>query len=72
MTIFGKYTTHVRLAHLSRAAEYYYLCALDMPRKTALFFDLDHTIWDFDRNATETLLELVDTYQFHRLAAGRR
>lgn len=29
-----------------------------------LFFDLDHTIWDFDKNATETLFEL---YEEHRL-----
>ncbi|WP_462264460.1 YjjG family noncanonical pyrimidine nucleotidase [Mucilaginibacter sp.] len=29
-----------------------------------LFFDLDHTLWDFDRNAEETLLEL---YSVHRL-----
>lgn len=28
-----------------------------------IFFDLDHTLWDFDRNAEETLLELYDTYQ---------
>lgn len=27
-----------------------------------LFFDLDHTIWDFDRNAEETLLELYERY----------
>ena len=27
-----------------------------------IFFDLDHTIWDFDRNAEETLTELYDTY----------
>lgn len=27
-----------------------------------IFFDLDHTIWDFDRNAEETLLELYDIY----------
>ena len=27
-----------------------------------LFFDLDHTLWDFDLNAKETLLELYDTY----------
>lgn len=27
-----------------------------------LFFDLDHTLWDFDTNAKETLLELYDTY----------
>jgi len=31
-----------------------------------LFFDLDHTIWDFDKNATETLLEL---YELHGLEA---
>ena len=30
-----------------------------------IFFDLDHTIWDFDRNAYETLMEL---YVHHRLA----
>lgn len=27
-----------------------------------LFFDLDHTIWDFDRNAEETLHELYHAY----------
>ena len=30
----------------------------------ALFFDLDHTIWDFDKNAEETLFEL---YELRRL-----
>ena len=29
-----------------------------------IFFDLDHTIWDFDRNAHETLMEL---YEIHKL-----
>ncbi|CAM4103859.1 putative hydrolase of the HAD superfamily [Pedobacter westerhofensis] len=28
-----------------------------------IFFDLDHTIWDFDRNAEETLTELYHHYQ---------
>ncbi len=28
-----------------------------------LFFDLDHTIWDFDANAEETLIELYDLYR---------
>jgi putative hydrolase of the HAD superfamily len=27
-----------------------------------LFFDLDHTLWDFDANAKETLLELYDIF----------
>ncbi|TKC05211.1 YjjG family noncanonical pyrimidine nucleotidase [Pedobacter frigoris] len=32
-----------------------------------IFFDLDHTIWDFDRNAQETLLELYTQYELHKL-----
>lgn len=32
-----------------------------------IFFDLDHTIWDFDRNARETLMELYDSYQLQKL-----
>jgi putative hydrolase of the HAD superfamily len=32
-----------------------------------IFFDLDHTIWDFDRNAEETLYELYDIYQLDEL-----
>lgn len=32
-----------------------------------IFFDLDHTIWDFDRNAEETLMELYQHYKLHEL-----
>ena len=32
-----------------------------------IFFDLDHTLWDFDRNATEVLHELYDKFSFHEL-----
>ncbi|MFM6954269.1 MAG: YjjG family noncanonical pyrimidine nucleotidase [Sphingobacteriaceae bacterium] len=32
-----------------------------------LFFDLDHTLWDFDRNAEETLHELYQTYGLKNL-----
>jgi len=32
--------------------------------KKHIFFDLDHTLWDFDKNAEETLNELFTTYQF--------
>jgi len=32
--------------------------------KKHIFFDLDHTIWDFDKNAEEALYEL---YDIHRL-----
>lgn len=35
--------------------------------KEHLFFDLDHTLWDFDRNAEETLSELFDIYRFRDL-----
>ena len=35
--------------------------------KRDIFFDLDHTIWDFEKNAEETLMELFDTYQFSGL-----
>lgn len=32
-----------------------------------IFFDLDHTLWDFDRNAEETLQELYGTYGLEAL-----
>lgn len=35
--------------------------------KKAVFFDLDHTLWDFDKNAEETLAELFKTYRFEAL-----
>jgi len=35
--------------------------------KKHIFFDLDHTIWDFDRNAGETLNELYHTYNLNKL-----
>jgi len=35
--------------------------------KKDIFFDLDHTIWDFDRNAQETLKDLYFSYQFDQL-----
>lgn len=28
-----------------------------------LFFDLDHTLWDFDRNSAESLAELYETFR---------
>ncbi|MCX2452673.1 YjjG family noncanonical pyrimidine nucleotidase [Pedobacter sp. PLR] len=32
-----------------------------------IFFDLDHTIWDFDKNAEETLMELYHHYELAAL-----
>jgi putative hydrolase of the HAD superfamily len=31
-----------------------------------VFFDLDHTLWDFEKNSNETLTELHQTYQVHQ------
>jgi putative hydrolase of the HAD superfamily len=32
-----------------------------------IFFDLDHTLWDFDKNAEETLNELYHSYKLSNL-----
>jgi putative hydrolase of the HAD superfamily len=31
-----------------------------------LFFDLDHTLWDFEKNAAETIYTLYDTFGLHQ------
>jgi putative hydrolase of the HAD superfamily len=31
-----------------------------------LFFDLDHTLWDFEKNADETLAELYEIYKLNQ------
>ena len=31
-----------------------------------LFFDLDHTLWDFEKNAAETIYTLYDTFALHQ------
>jgi putative hydrolase of the HAD superfamily len=33
-----------------------------------LFFDLDHTLWDFEKNSKETLLELFHSHNLHQYA----
>jgi putative hydrolase of the HAD superfamily len=35
-----------------------------------IFFDLDHTIWDFDKNAQETLNELYISHELNELGCG--
>jgi putative hydrolase of the HAD superfamily len=37
------------------------------PKYKHIFFDLDHTIWDFDKNAEETLYELYDIYKLNEI-----
>ncbi|EAZ81134.2 YjjG family noncanonical pyrimidine nucleotidase [Algoriphagus machipongonensis] len=32
-----------------------------------IFFDLDHTLWDYDRNVTESLSELYEIYQLQEI-----
>ncbi|CDS99538.1 5'-nucleotidase [Sphingobacterium sp. PM2-P1-29] len=44
-----------------------YICTMFQQEKKDIFFDLDHTIWDFDKNAEETLDELYYHYQFDQL-----
>lgn len=37
---------------------------------THLFFDIDHTLWDFDKNSTHTLSYLYDYYQLNNKRIG--
>lgn len=38
-----------------------------MKNYTHVFFDLDHTLWDYDKNVKESLSELFDHYTLHNL-----
>ena len=38
-----------------------------MRKYTHLFFDLDHTLWDFERNSEETLHELFNELEINKL-----
>ncbi|WP_255763383.1 hypothetical protein [Fulvivirga maritima] len=33
----------------------------------AIFFDLDHTLWDYQKNASEALEELYKQFDLYRL-----
>jgi putative hydrolase of the HAD superfamily len=37
-----------------------------------IFFDLDHTLWDFDKNSSETLEELFEEYKLDQFSNIRR
>ncbi|WP_255486987.1 YjjG family noncanonical pyrimidine nucleotidase [Mucilaginibacter sp. SP1R1] len=39
----------------------------EMKQYKHIFFDLDHTIWDFDKNAEETLHELYHVHQLNAI-----
>ena len=38
-----------------------------MKKYRHIFFDLDHTIWDFDKNAEEALQELYIIYRLKEI-----
>lgn len=38
-----------------------------MSKYKHIFFDLDHTLWDYDTNASEALFELFDKHQLDKL-----
>lgn len=40
-----------------------------MPSYSHLYFDLDHTLWDFETNARETLAELYDEFALEERGA---
>lgn len=40
-----------------------------MPKYKHILFDLDHTLWDFEKNATEALSELYGTYQLTQVGS---
>ncbi len=37
-----------------------------------IFFDLDRTLWDFDSNSAETLLEILDTFGLNALVTDKQ
>jgi putative hydrolase of the HAD superfamily len=37
-----------------------------MPTYSYLFFDLDHTLWDFERNSAESLTELYEAFDLQQ------
>lgn len=41
-----------------------------MKKYRAVFFDLDHTLWDFDRNSEETLYELYHKFTMRSKGVG--
>lgn len=38
-----------------------------MPAYKHLFFDLDHTLWDFDTNAKHALTDIYNEFEMHKL-----
>lgn len=45
-----------------------YFQKLNLKKYNHIFFDLDHTLWDYDANAALALHELYDHYEFSRIS----
>ena len=43
---------------------------MSIKKYTDIFFDLDHTLWDFNKNSTETLEELFELYSLKELGVN--
>lgn len=41
-----------------------------MTKTQHVFFDLDHTLWDFETNSSNTLRELYDAHQLHTIGVA--
>jgi len=37
-----------------------------MKNVTHIFFDLDHTLWDFEKNSSEAIIELFEIFNLHK------
>ena len=43
---------------------------IDILKIQHVFFDLDHTLWDFEKNSQEALFEIFNTRGFDKLTPG--
>jgi putative hydrolase of the HAD superfamily len=59
------FRAHARSQHSGNCKLIFYLFVLKKYRH--IFFDLDNTLWDFDRNSSETLHELYEKYKLAEL-----
>ena len=41
-----------------------------MRKYNHLFFDLDHTLWDFDVNAKMSLIDIFEEFELHKKIDG--
>ena len=56
-------TVYQRPCHFSQTCKNNNL----LPGKTHIFFDLDHTLWDYNRNCKSALSEIFDNYNLAKI-----